>query len=265
MAVRPRKEPSKVGDTDRDFVVALGRGLEVLRAFRKEGEALGNGDFAARTGLSKSTISRLTYTLHRLGYLSFNPETARYRLAPPVLSLGYSCLAGMPTLQLAKPYMQELANYSGMPVAVAGRDRLTMVYLERCRGPNPVTLAIEVGAHIKLATTAIGRAYLAGISEDLRSEILQEIQDHEGHGWPAIERGIYDAFESHAKHGYCLSIGEWKTDVNSVAVPFIPSDGSPVLAFNCGGAASHLSRDWIETDISARLKDLVRNISAISP
>lgn len=263
--MRPRKEPAKLDGADRDFVVALGRGLEVLRAFRKEGEALGNGDFAARTGLSKSTLSRLTHTLHRLGYLSFDPETARYRLAPPVLSLGYLCLAGMPTLQLAKPYMQELANYSGMPVALAGRDRLTMVYLERCRGSNPITLAIEVGAHIKLATTAIGRAFLAGISEDLRHEILQEIREHEHEGWPVIERGINDALEAYAKHGYCLSIGEWKTGVNSVAVPLIPTDGSPVLAFNCGGAASHLTRDWIEADISARLKELVRNVSAISP
>ncbi|WP_458732863.1 IclR family transcriptional regulator [Sphingobium xenophagum] len=263
--MRPRKEPSKAVGTDRDFVVALGRGLEILRAFRKEGEALGNRDFATRTGLSKSTISRLTYTLHRLGYLSYNPDTARYRLATPVLSLGYACLAGMPTLQLAKPYMQELANYSGMPVALAGRDRLTMLYLERCRGSNPVTLAIEVGAHIKLATTAIGRAYLAGISDDLRTEILEEIRSHEGESWPAIERGINEALECHARHGYCLSIGEWKTDVNSVAVPFIPTDGSPVMAFNCGGAAPHLSRDWIVSDIADRLKDLVRQVSAISP
>jgi DNA-binding IclR family transcriptional regulator len=263
--VRPRKKPSTQNGVDRNFVVALGRGLEILRAFRREGEALGNGDFAARTGLSKSTISRLTYTLQRLGYLNFDPKAARYHLAPPVLSLGYSCLAGMPTLQLAKPYMQELADYSGMPVALAGRDRLTMVYLERCRGKNPITLAIEVGAHIKLATTAIGRAYLAGISEDLRSEIVEEIRDQEGKNWPAIEKGMNEALELYNKHGYCLSIGEWKEDVNSVAVPFVPSDGSPVLAFNCGGAASYLSRDWIEADISGRLRELVCKVRAISP
>ncbi|MEJ5219877.1 helix-turn-helix domain-containing protein [Cognatishimia sp. D5M38] len=87
-------------------MTALARGLEVLRAFRREGEALGNGDLAKRTGLSKSTISRLVYTLNKLEYLSYDPDTARYRLAPPVLSLGYSCLAGMPVRQLARPYMQ---------------------------------------------------------------------------------------------------------------------------------------------------------------
>ncbi|MBX4390224.1 hypothetical protein K4H03_29520, partial [Mycobacterium tuberculosis] len=67
-----------------------------------------------------------------------------------------------------------------MPVALAGRDRLTMIYLERCRGSNPITLAIDVGAHIKLATTAVGRAFLAGISEERRSEIIEDIRHHEG-------------------------------------------------------------------------------------
>ena len=75
--MRPRKEKPEDDEQDRDFVVALARGLELLRAFRCEGEALGNRDLAERAALSKSTVSRLTYTLHKLGYLSYNPDTAR--------------------------------------------------------------------------------------------------------------------------------------------------------------------------------------------
>ena len=99
--MRPRKERDEDDGQDRDFVTALARGLELLRAFGREGESLGNRDFSERTGLSKSTVSRLTYTLQKLEYLSYNPDTARYQLAPPVLSLGFSCLAGMPLRQLA--------------------------------------------------------------------------------------------------------------------------------------------------------------------
>ncbi len=262
--MRPRKAPLTKDEPDRDFVVALARGLEILRTFRKEGETLGNKDFAARTGLSKATVSRLTYTLHKAGYLSYNADTARYDLAPPVLSLGFSCLSGMPVRQLAKPYMQELADYSGMPVALAGHDRFSMIYLERCKGSNPITLAIEVGTHIKLATTAVGRAYLAGISADARAEMLEKLEHHEGENWPAIKRGIDDALECHDKYGYCMSLCEWKSDVNAVAVPFIPRDGSPVLAFNCGGSALQLTHDKIKHDIAQRLIGLTRNVMAIT-
>ena len=54
---------------DRKFVVALARGLEVLRAFTPSEGLLGNQEIAARTGLPKATVSRLTYTLTMLADL----------------------------------------------------------------------------------------------------------------------------------------------------------------------------------------------------
>src|SRR5262245_36166824 len=63
---------------DRQFVTALARGLEVLRAFGP-GEALANSEIAARTTLPRPTVSRLTYTLTKLGYLIQDPATERYR------------------------------------------------------------------------------------------------------------------------------------------------------------------------------------------
>src|SRR6516165_2654986 len=55
---------------DRNFVIALARGFEVLRAFKPTDGMLGNQEIAARTKLPKPTVSRLTYTLTRLGYLT---------------------------------------------------------------------------------------------------------------------------------------------------------------------------------------------------
>ena len=259
--MRPRKEPSPELEQDRNFVVALARGLDILRAFDREGEALGNRDFVQRTGMSKSTISRLTYTLHKLGYLSHNADTARYRLAPPVLTLGYACLAGLPLRKLSKPLMQELADYTGLPVAMVGRDKMSMVYLERCKGTNALTLAIEVGAHIKMATTAAGRATIAAMVTNGHNEILDQLRHHEGQNWALVQPGVEAAIDNYLKRGYCTSYGEWRDDVNAVAVPLVPRDGSPVLAFNCGGASHSLTREWIESDVAERMVSLVRRVA----
>ena len=64
-----RRAPGHVNG-DRKFVTALARGLEVLRAFTPTEGLLGNGEIAERTGLPKPTVSRLTYTLTKLGYLA---------------------------------------------------------------------------------------------------------------------------------------------------------------------------------------------------
>ena len=49
--------------SDRHFITALARGLDVLSCFRSGDRMLGNQEIAARCGLPKSTVSRLTYTL----------------------------------------------------------------------------------------------------------------------------------------------------------------------------------------------------------
>ena len=74
-----------------------------------------------------------------------------------------------------------------------------------------------------------------------------------------IERGI----EDYASRGFTMSIGEWKSDVNGVGVPMIPSDGSPIMVFNCGAPSFQLSRDRLETDIGPRLVNMVRGVEVL--
>src|SRR5882762_9200489 len=80
--------------TDRQFVTALARGLEVLRAFEPQDGPLGNQELAERTRLPKPTVSRITHTLTRLGYLEYVPRLSKYRIGIGVLALGHACIGG---------------------------------------------------------------------------------------------------------------------------------------------------------------------------
>ena len=51
-------------------------------------------------------------------------------------------------------------------------------------------------------------------------------------------------------------------DINAVGVPFIPPDGSNIMAFNCGGPSFLLTRKRLVSDLGPRLVDLVRNVEA---
>ena len=54
---------------DKQFATTLARGLELLHCFTPERPILGNSEMASMLKLPKATVSRLTYTLMRLGYL----------------------------------------------------------------------------------------------------------------------------------------------------------------------------------------------------
>jgi len=249
-------------EKDPKFVTALSRGLEVLRAFRRGDPPLGNQELAERTGLPKPTISRLSYTLSRLGYLIYDGATGKYRLGTPVLALGYTALSGMGIRAVARPLMQELADYSALQVALGSRDRLSMVYLESCRGNAPVILPLDTGSHIKLGTTAMGRAYLAGLPDAQREALMPRLAEHEGARWPMVRDGIQKAVEEYRSKGYCTSVGEWKAEVNAVGVPLVPHDGSPVMAFNLGGPAFLVDPKRLDDDFGPRLAGMARRIDA---
>jgi DNA-binding IclR family transcriptional regulator len=251
------------GEGDRKFVVALARGLDVLRAFRAGDSLLGNGDIAVRTGLPKPTVSRLTYTLTRLGYLVAVPRLGKYQLAPAALALGYTALAAQGIRPLAQPFMQEMADYAGGAVAVGARDRLSMVYLAQARGNSALQVRLDVGSRIPIGGTAMGRAWLAAIGPELRGEILERLAERAGERWPKLHRGIEEALESHARRGFVLSVGEWQDDVHAVGVPLVPRDGSPPLAFNCGAPFFRYSREALEQEIGPRLVDMVRRIEGV--
>ncbi|MGY4526794.1 DNA-binding IclR family transcriptional regulator [Pseudomonas sp. TE21394] len=246
------------------FVTALARGLELLRCFTPKDNVLGNQDLAKKTGLPKPTVTRLTNTLMRLGYLKREMHSGKYQLDVGVLGFGYAMLSNLSIRAVAHPLMEQLANHAKAAVAMAARDRLQMVYLDVVQGQGNMTMRRQIGSYLPMAQSSVGRACLAAMPENERDFLLEHVRQREADNWPALRKGLERAFRDYADYGYCLSIGEWHRDVNSVAVPLVhPQFG--LLAFNCGGPSFQLPREKLEDDIGPRLINMVNNIGAAAP
>ena len=252
---------------DRQFVTALHRGLHILRCFRPGDHGLGNLEIAQRSGLPNSTVSRLTYTLSKLGYLLYDEQTGRYRMGVAVLGLGYACVAGMNIRETAQPYMQKMADKygDGLLVALGGRDQLTMTYIACARSKGVITLQLNVGSRISLARSAMGRAYIAGVGEDKRKCLMEAIRESAGKAqWPKLEEGILDAIEQIRTQGFYANIGNWHRDINAVAVPSRSAGETPLLAFNCGGPAYLWSKTKLMDEIGPDLVALSNTVSDVA-
>src|SRR5690606_83507 len=160
--------------------------LEVLSCFRGNDLALGNQELARMCGLPKSTVSRLTATLTRLGYLVQMSDTGKYQLGTETLALGSAMLTRMGIRKTARPAMQQLSDFSGAMVSLAVRDRLSMLYIESCRSAAALTLSVDVGSRLPLATSAIGRAWLVEAPALERERILDDIRASDPGNWDAI-------------------------------------------------------------------------------
>jgi len=139
---------------DRQFVTALARGLDILRAFHAGEGMLGNQEIAHRTGLPKPTVARLTHTLTELGYLNYIRRFRKYELGASVLALGYAAISSMDVRRASRQPLEQLAHALNASTALGGRDRHSMIYLEACRGPSVVAITHDVGTRVPMATTA---------------------------------------------------------------------------------------------------------------
>jgi len=256
------KRTAKKGATDRSFVVALSRGLDVLRAFRPNDGLLGNQEIAARTNLPKPTVSRLTYTLTKLGCLAPVPRFEKYQLTPSAMALGYAALANLGVRHLSEPFREQVMRETGGAVAVGGRDRHSMIYFGQSRNGETLGVQLDVGSRVPIATTAMGRAYLWALSPDERASLLRDLREHYGSRWPKLRDGIERSGEFIARHGFAISAGDWHDDIAAAGVALKLNDGTGPYAFNCGAPAFRFTEDRLRNDIGPRLVAMVRNIEA---
>jgi len=246
---------------DRYFITALARGLDVLSCFRSADRGLTNQQIAERCGLPKSTVTRFTYTLTKLGYL-VQDDGGRYGLGTATLGLGSAMLSRLDIRQLARPMMQELADFSGTTVSIAVRDRLSMIYVEVCRSTAALSLSLQVGSRITLAASAIGRAYLARAGEQERKDILSRCMELDDTAYQNLRQGLDKALQDDATYGCTTSFGDWQKDVNGIAVGFLPIGGNQLMAINCGGPSTSVSPRFLLEEVRPRLIEIARRLES---
>lgn len=250
-------------DKDRNFVTALARGLDVLRCFRPNEVELSNTDISERTGLPKPTVSRLTHTLCKLDYLIADPRTGSYRLGAGVLQLGFGVLAGMDIGTRASEVMRDLGNgpNSYITVALGERSRDEVIYVAVQSSVEDVALTMHVGSRLPLFFSAIGRAILIGMAEDDRAAVFEQAYRDDPEAEPARMASFERARAEYEDRGYCTGYGDWRPDVNGIAVPVFSLNGSRVYGLNVGGPSFHVKKKQLETHYAKRLIEAGRLLS----
>jgi DNA-binding IclR family transcriptional regulator len=261
---RVRRNTSTIDEAkaaDRKFVGALGRGLDVLRCFAPRDRWLANQEISARTGLARPTVSRLTYTLTQLGFLRYSDSLRRYALGSASVSLGYSALSQIDIRRAARPLLHALSQQTNASVHLAINDGLHMQVIDTYW--HSAVFVVDIGSRVPVVTTSLGRAYVCALPEDERRDILQRIRTKRPADWPLGRKRFDEAFRDYAQYGFCLGLGDWRREVNAVATPFDPGDGTKPVVIGCSGAAFQLAPELLRRDIGPRLLALVGHLRSM--
>jgi DNA-binding IclR family transcriptional regulator len=248
--------------SDPAFATTLAHGLDVLAAFRHNTGSLSNADLAASTGLSRPTVSRLTYTLAQLGYLKRDAK-GRFELGLGVLAAAYPVLSALKVRQLARPLMRDFAAYTGGTVSIAMPLGLDFIYVETLRTTDAVPHVPDVGFTGTLATTAVGRALLSLFTEDERDNYVTTVKAERPEELEYVQTRTLPDVEICKERGFAVSLGEWRREIFGVAAPLYRTPTGDCLSVNCGIPSFRFSAEQIERECGPRILGLARSIRSL--
>lgn len=243
--------------------LTLERGLQVLRAFRAERAPLTNAELVRRTGLSRSSVSRLTITLVNLGYLRRVSGGAELELAVGGLGIGYAYAKANPVTQRVHPLLQSLADRLDATVALAVPDGLDMLYIACRTSAQIATLRLDVGSLLPMGLTAIGRAWLWALPPHEQENYIAAIMEAAGPEANNIRQRIALAFDDLSATGVCMVVGEYQHNAYGIALPLRVGRTNTLMALNCGAVGLTLDTDAIRSRIVPELKNAAEEITAL--
>src|SRR6201996_5592630 len=249
--------------TDPSFATTLAHGLDLLAAFRNSSGSLSNAELALHTGLSRPTVSRLTYTLAQLGYLKRNAK-GRFEPGLGILATAYPVLSALKVRQMARPLMREFAAYAGGTVSIAMPFGLDFIYVETLRTTDAVPHVPDVGFTGSLATTAVGRALLSLFTPDELAQYVQTVKAERPEELDYVRTRTLPDIELCKERGFGVSLGEWRREIFGVAAPIYRTPSGDCLSVNCGIPSFRFSAEQIERECGPRILGLARSIRSLA-
>src|SRR5258708_22697995 len=155
-----------------DVIQVVSRAFDVLRCFEGHEARLGNLEISNRCGLPRSTVSRLTHTLTRMGQLVYLPRDQKYRIGPSAAAMSTSMMRGLQLRNLIRLPLQDVAEQLPGTVGFVIPDRFHLVYLEFARAANALGLHISTCSPIAMANTPSRHVYSAPLSADPANALL---------------------------------------------------------------------------------------------
>jgi IclR family transcriptional regulator, acetate operon repressor len=220
------------------------RAVALLRLLAQEGEPVGVNEIARRSGLHKSTASRLLATLEREGMVEREAGAERYRLGGGLVRLAWRAERPGDLRAVARPALEALVEQARDTVHLAIRDGHEAVNIEQLDGPHLMREASWVGRRTPLHCVANGKALLAFAPPQLIDQVLRGTL-------PAFtSRTIVDArtlrgqLQSIRTRGYAVALGEIEEGLNAVAAPVLGPQGA-VAAVSVSGPAYRVTPERI--------------------
>jgi DNA-binding IclR family transcriptional regulator len=246
-----------------DVIQVVSRAFDVLRCFEGHEARLGNLEISNRCGLPRSTVSRLTHTLTRMGQLVYLPRDQKYRIGPSAVAMSSSMMKGLQLRNLIRQRLADVAEQLPGTVGFVIPDRFHLVYFEFARSASALGLHEVTGSRISMASTAAGAAYTAALQSEIGDALIVEMEREA----PDDARILKPRIEANRRflreHGYVVACGLWSPHINGVAVPLWSPQYQTFVVVTIGLLAAMYDEERLHREVAPLMIELGRSVGGL--
>lgn len=214
-----------------DFVEALARGLNVIRAFSLSHLALSVSEVAAATKLARPTVRRLLLTLESLGYV--RSANGVYFLTPKVLELGTAYISAQGMWDIVRPRLEALVEKTKESSSMSQLVGSDIVYTARVPVPKIIGMSVHIGTRFPAYATSMGRVLLSDLTTKELDAVLKT--PSESGVIPRLKfvrKELEQSLVEVRKRGWAMSDEQLSFGIRSIAAPVRDASGRTVAAVN---------------------------------
>ncbi|MDP3342171.1 IclR family transcriptional regulator [Frigidibacter sp.] len=247
--------PAEIDLDRRLYVQAVERNMTILQSFDGGRRLLTLSEIAERSGIGRSAVQRIVYTLAHLGFLRRDDSTQQFGLSSQMLQICEGLFGSANAGPEILSALQVLASETGESAAWVGREADEIVILQSVRSRHYSHVSLPIGKRFGVVTAASGQVFLAYEDPKEAEAIFART------GGNARERLNIRDFAAYSQlldlvksRGYALT--EKAEDLYSVSmsVGVIGADGRPVGAVNVSALQSRLPKAEAEARLLAPMR-----------
>lgn len=244
-------------------VSIIGRVSIILDCFSHIDSTLTISEIARRSGLAKSTTSRLVSELSTYGFLESHGSAISLGLR--FFELGQKSVRPHTLRRLTYAHMETLRQMTGHTVHLAVLDAGQVVYIEILPSRSSPMMPSRVGGRLPAHATAVGKAILAfsdpSVTEEHIAKGLAAVGPHTITDPDALRAALWRIRST----GFATEREESGAGVACVAAPILVRDGEPIAGISVSGWTHSIDLEACTTALRSASESLRQQVEKLPP
>jgi len=198
------------------------KAFAILSAVSSSKDGMGVSDLAKKLKIAKSTVHGMTSALEELGAVMRDPLTKKYKLGFTLLEIGRSAYSQIDLQTSARPVTEKLMEKTQTSVFLGILNWGQVTILDIVESRQQLNITAPVGSIIPLLAGAVGKVFLAAMSEQQAAKIVKTKGLPRFTANSIVDMDVYfSELRQVREKGYAVDDEEYILGVRAVASPLM--------------------------------------------